>query len=92
MMINWQSIFFNSFWILGLAILLASFSYQYWAATQENKRLRVQLNQPGFMRFFWLSMALIGVGLAGTSASIWEIIIWILFSLFSLLNILRLRQ
>ncbi len=91
-MINWQSIFFNSFWILGLAVLLAAFSYQYWAATQENKRLRVQLNQPIFMRFFWLSMALIGVGLAGTSTSLWEIIIWILLSLFSLLNILRLRQ
>lgn len=91
-MINWQSIFFNSFWVLGLAILLASFSYQYWVAGQENKRLHIQLSQSSFLRFFWLSMALIGIGLAGTSESLWEIIIWILLSLFSLLNIFRYRQ
>lgn len=91
-MINWQSIFFNSFWVLGLAILLASFSYQYWVAGQENKRLRLQLNQPSFLRFFWLGTALIGIGLAGTSESLWEITIFILLSLFSLLNIFQLRQ
>ncbi len=91
-MINWQSILFNSSWVLGLAILLAALSYHYWVAGHENRRLRVQLDQPSFLRFFWLSMALIGIGLAGTSKNWWEIIIWILLSLFSLLNIFRLRQ
>lgn len=91
-MINWQSVFFNSFWVVGTAILLATFSYHYWIAGQENQRLSVQLNCPSFLRFFWLGMAFIGVGLAGTSTNLWEIIIWIVLSLFSLLNIHRLRQ
>jgi hypothetical protein len=84
--INWQSVLINSFWITGLAILLAAFSYHYWLAAEENRRLREQLSQPGFQRFYWLSFVFIGIGLAGTSQRTWEMIVWIIFTLFSVVN------
>ena len=87
--INWFSVFINSFWIIGLAILLAAFSYHYWLADQENRRLREQLNQPAFQKLFWLSFIFIGIGLAGTSQTGWETGLWIIFTLFSIVNTIK---
>ncbi len=87
--INWQSVIINSFWIVGLAILLAAFSYHYWLANEENRRLRDQLNHPTFQRLYWLSFVFVGIGLAGTSQKTWEMIVWIIFILFSAVNTAR---
>lgn len=87
--INWPSIIINSFWIIGLAILLAAFSYHYWLAHEENRRLRDQLNQPAFQQFYWLSFVCVGIGLAGTSQKTWEMIVWIIFTLVSAVNTAR---
>lgn len=87
--INWPSIIINSFWIIGLAILLAAFSYHYWLAHEENRRLRDQLNQPTFQQLYWLSFVLVGIGLAGTSQKTWEMIIWMIFTLLSVVNTAR---
>ena len=83
LVINWQSVIVNSFWIMGLALLLAAFSYHYWLAHETKVSLRDQLNQPAFQQWFWLSFVFIGIGLAGTSAKSWEMIVWILFALYS---------
>lgn len=91
-MINWSSLIFNSFWILGLAILLASFSYTHWLAMAERQPLATLLKQRPFQLSFWLSFTLIGLGLIGTSTPIWEIGIWILFTLLSLFNLVRAYQ
>lgn len=87
--IDWLSLFFNAFWILGLAILLADFSYHYWQAGQERRSLSEQLNEPSFLRFFWISFTLISIGLAGTSQRLWETAIWIAFTLVSIVNAFR---
>jgi hypothetical protein len=78
--INWYSLLFNTFWVVGLAILLAAFSYQYWEARQTQTRLRVQFSQPSFLLFFWLSFGFVSIGLAGTATRIWEILIWGVFA------------
>jgi hypothetical protein len=83
-MINWQSVIFNTFWILGLAIMLAAFSYHYWLAGQENRKLRLQLNEPGFLKPTWFGLGLIAIGLAGTSRQTWETIIWAVLALVAL--------
>lgn len=85
-MIDWFSVFINSFWILGLSLLLAALSYHYWLAREEERRLREQYNQPSFLRIFWISLALVGVGLAGTSQYTWETAVWILFIILSIVN------
>ncbi len=75
-MINWQSVIFNSFWILGLATLLAALSYNYWLAEQQGRRLRTYFGEAGFQRALWLSLTLIGIGLVGTSRFPWEMAVW----------------
>jgi hypothetical protein len=90
--INWLSLVINSFWIFGLAVLLAAFSYHYWLAIENNRPLRVQLNELSFLKHFWLSFLLIGIGLVGTSREIWEILIWTFFTLLCLYNLFTLLR
>jgi len=78
--INWYSLLFNTFWVVGLAILLAAFSYQYWEARQTQTSLRVQFSRPSFLLFFWLSFGFVCIGLAGTAPQVWEMIIWGVFA------------
>ena len=84
-MINWQSVIFNSFWILGLSLMLAAFSYHYWLAGQENRQLRLQLSERGFLRPIWLGVILVGIGLIGTSQESWEMVLWGVLSLIALI-------
>ena len=90
LVINWFSVFINSFWILGLAVLLASFSFHYWQAEEEKRPLRAQLDSPSFLITFWSGLILIGIGLAGTSGQIWETGIWTFFALLCLYNLITL--
>lgn len=92
LVIDWFSVLINSLWILGLAILLASFSYQYWAAAEAKRPLRTQLNTPAFLKTFWLSFAFIGAGLVGTSQAWWETGIWTFFTLLSLFYLFTLGR
>ncbi|MCA9966879.1 MAG: hypothetical protein KC423_21670 [Anaerolineales bacterium] len=89
-MINWQSLFFNSFWIVGLALLLAAFSYHYWVAQTTQLSLKEQLNTQPFQQLFWLSFVLVGIGLVGTSTTWWESGIWLLFTLWSVVSSVQL--
>lgn len=91
-MINWQSVIFNSFWILGLALLLAAFSYHYWDATQHGRSLRTQLSQANFLRFFWLAIFLVSIGLIGTSQQVWEMAVWGGLAIFALYSIFGLSR
>jgi hypothetical protein len=85
--IDWVSVLMNSFWIVGTAVLLAAFSYQY-AQTQPTS-LKERLSQPSFLRSFWLGFTCIAVGLAGTSQTAWEAGLWSIFVLIGLLNIVK---
>lgn len=78
----------NSFWILGLALLVAAFSYHYDQAQRRQRSLRLQLSEPSFNIAAWAAAVLVGIGLAGTSARSWEAAIWIAFTIFSLANII----
>ena len=91
-MINWQSVIFNSLWILGLAVLLAAFSYHYWVASVSKRPLREQLRQPNFLRLLWVALLLVCLGLVGTSQQTWEMIVWGVMALLALVNIAGLSR
>lgn len=74
---------FHAFWILGLALLLAAFSYHYEQAHRLSHSLRQQLQRRSFTGAAWLSLTLIGVGVAGTSRQMWEAAVWILLTLYA---------
>jgi type IV secretory pathway VirB2 component (pilin) len=82
--IDWYDVIVNSFWILGLAIILAAVSYHHWLAGEANRSLRAQLESPAFQLPAWIGFCLICIGLAGGSGRVWETIIWIIFGLIGL--------
>lgn len=71
-MINWDSVLINACWIIGLAILLAGFSYSRWqkAISDDNYR-------PLGYVYKIIAYILIGIGLIGTASTWWERLIWI---------------
>jgi hypothetical protein len=85
--IDWLSVVMNGFWIVGTAVLLAAFSYQY--SQTEPPSLKERLEQKSFLRPFWAGMACIALGLAGTSSTWWETALWGLLMLISLMNIIK---
>lgn len=82
------SILFNSLWIVGLALLLATGSYHYDRAQQERSTFREQARSRSFVVAAWISATLVALGLAGTSARLWEAAIWIVLAFMSLANVL----
>ncbi|MCL4802867.1 MAG: hypothetical protein KJ046_01045 [Anaerolineae bacterium] len=73
-MINWMSVVYNSFWIVGLALMLAAFSYYYWLAGQAGRPLRQELSRPPFQGVATIGMLLVGIGLALTAKGIWQVL------------------
>lgn len=92
-MIDWYSVFANSLWILGLALALATFSYVSWLASIQGVRTRDQLKTPGTLIAFSIAGILFCAGLAATSDTLIEIVIWsILGVLFLVQAIMMARQ
>lgn len=83
-MINWLSLVASVLWIGGLSLLLAVFSYHTWLAGEQKRRWRDQLAEKSFTRIAWLSILLIGVGLAVSSRQTWERWLWLILSLAAL--------
>lgn len=73
-MINWLSVIGNSFWIVGLALMLAGFSYYYWVARQPGRSLRQMMSEPRFQMLIVSGLLLVGIGLAITAAALWQAI------------------
>jgi hypothetical protein len=73
-MINWLSVVANSFWVVGLAVILAALSYYYWLADQLGHSLREEFGRPRFQRLLVLGLLLVGIGLALTSNDLWQIL------------------
>jgi hypothetical protein len=87
--IDWISLLFHITWILGAAVILAAFSYHHWQANRQQQPLRQQLRSPAFTRSLWVGFALITLGLAGTSPTTWETIIWGILFFIVLYQLLR---
>jgi hypothetical protein len=66
----------NSVWILGLAVLLAAFSWASWTASAEGNRFRTALRRPGIQRVLSLGLMLFCAGLAATGHAWWERTLW----------------
>jgi hypothetical protein len=79
--IDWARILANGIWVLGLALMLADLSYQYWLSGERGWPLREMWR--GFTERLttWIGLALIAGGLAGTSTTLWETGLWLLFLL-----------
>lgn len=86
--IDWRSVWTNGLWILGTAVLLATFSYTYWLSRTEPRSLAEINQQPPYLRLFWSGFLLVLLGLVFTSARWWETAVWLLFTAWALFNLI----
>ena len=75
-MINIWAILANSLWILGVAFLLAIVSWAYWAANTQGDRFRTVMNLPRIQQALSGAAFLFCAGLAATSRTWWEQLLW----------------
>lgn len=90
-MIDVQEIFFNSLWILALAILLALLSWISWQAEREGVRFSAVWARPGLRHLVTLSLVLFCAGMAAVSGRWWEQLLWVLLALLQLLSLFLAR-
>ena len=70
-------------WILGLAIVLATWSYARWWAIRHGVRIRHTLKMPAFAVPFCAGLALLCLGLALSGHRWWETGAWTLLAIVS---------
>lgn len=87
-MIDVWSIARNSLWILGLALLLATFSYADWKAQQQGCKRSHVTDEPAFCFSINIGLALFGLGLLATSDSWWEMAAWAVVLLLTLVQMI----
>ena len=76
-MIDWVEVFSNTIWIAGCALALAVISYASWTASLRGEKMRVALGRPRAKTALGLAGTLFCLGLAATSHTILEIVIWL---------------
>lgn len=75
-MIDIWGVLANSLWILGVAILLATFSWAYWVAQEKGHRLRTVIDRPRIQQALNGGGFLFCVGLVVTARVWWKSILW----------------
>jgi hypothetical protein len=82
---NWQYILSSLLWIIGLAGVLATFSFAAWQSTASGRRLSEIMRTPRFLaplciglEFFSIGMAIGGL-VAYRRAPWWETLAWTIF-------------
>lgn len=87
-MIDWFGVAANTFWILGLALGLATFSYASWQASIYHEKTRERIKRPQILLSFNVAALLFCTGLAATSDSTLEIVLWSLLGILFLVQLL----
>ena len=86
-MIDFQAVFIDSLWLVGLAGVLVTFSYQDWRRSVLGRDWRHHWKQPAFQRPLTLSLTVFSLGLTlnGTTYQVpvpwWQTAIWTLMTL-----------
>ena len=78
-MIDWFNLLFHTLWILGLAVILAAFSYHDWLAAKQGVKLRQALDRRSFQGPLLLGLILVGLGLTLLAEVWWERLLWLGF-------------
>ena len=83
----------NGLWILGLSILLATWSYARYTAYEAHVKTRDKLNEPKYALVVDLGLLLFVSGMAATETRWWGRILWILLGVSIIIQrLLRIRE
>jgi hypothetical protein len=75
-MIDWLNLAFNALWIIACALALATLSYASWQASITKQRTLALLKKTDYTLSLNIAGLLFCAGLAGTSTSTLEIVLW----------------
>lgn len=75
-MIDWYRIAVHALWIVGSAIALSVLSFACWEKDAKGERLSLLLSQSHRVVHLNSAALLFCLGMAGTSRSNWEIVLW----------------
>ena len=87
-MIDWVNLVENTFWILGCALALATFSYASWQAFRNHEKFSYRLGQKNIRIPSNIGLLLFCIGLAATSTRWWEIGLWIILAILFFMQII----
>ncbi len=83
----------NGLWILGLAVLLATWSYARYAAYEAKAKTRDKLNELKYALVIDLGMVLFVAGMALTESRGWARVLWIVLGVAILVQgFLQIRE
>ncbi|MFN2108162.1 MAG: hypothetical protein ACK2UI_00750 [Anaerolineae bacterium] len=80
-MIDVWGVFSNSLWILGLAVLLAVWSYASYEASRRKQKVRHVMHELGYALALNAGMVLFLAGMATTEDRWWARVLWIVIGL-----------
>ncbi len=80
-MIDLWGVFSNFLWILGLSVLLATWSYAYYEARMSDKKVSEKFNELTYALSLDVGLLLFCAGLAATEHRGWARLIWILMGI-----------
>ena len=80
-LIDWPSLARNALWILGLSVVLATWSHVSWLAARRGVRAWRAVEWPVFVVPASTGLALFAVSLAWGATRTWERILWIILAL-----------
>jgi multisubunit Na+/H+ antiporter MnhB subunit len=83
-MVEWTSLAFNGLWVVGAAIILATFSFSYYEAQRRGERPRAHLAAPGVQVWLFTGVVLISLGAVLLVPRWWERVLWGLLGMLSI--------
>ncbi|MBN1487433.1 MAG: hypothetical protein JW981_07310 [Anaerolineae bacterium] len=85
-MIDIWGVFCNSLWVLGLAVLLATWSYADYEASIHKQKTRDKFKEFSYALALDAGLCLFITGLALTEDRWWARLLWIVLGLFTLVD------
>jgi hypothetical protein len=92
-LIDWRMVGFACLWIIGLAVVCATFGFVQYEAQRTTRRFWYVYKESGYQGWVYAGLSLFCLGLIGSSQHWWEFVAWIVLAIWFLLNlILKLRS
>ncbi len=91
-MIDWLGVATNGLWVLGLAGMLAVWSYFEYFATSRDQPVSQLLKARAFTQSFSWAVAIFCVGVAASGGSWWQRLGWVMLAILSGVQAWRARE
>ena len=86
-MVDWIYVVKNTLWVIGLSLVLATFSLALYTASDQHKKLNEVLKLIGYNNALYLGMILSSIGICALAGIWWERLVWGVLALTSIISL-----